>query len=54
MEDTNSLNVVLRLGFDISVDEVIETLEGDMSEILESAQKVTVVRCNFMCRETKE
>jgi hypothetical protein len=33
MEDTNSRKVVLRLGFEISVDEVIEILE-DMGEIL--------------------
>jgi hypothetical protein len=36
MEDTNSCKVVLRLGFEISVDEVIEILEEDMGEILES------------------
>jgi metal-sulfur cluster biosynthetic enzyme len=40
MEDTNSRKVVLRLGFEISIDEVIEILEKDMSEILESVQKV--------------
>jgi hypothetical protein len=40
MEDTNSCKVVLRLGFEISVDEVIEILEEDMSKILESVRKV--------------
>ena len=39
MEDTNSSKDVLRRGFEISVDEVVEILE-DMSEILESVQKV--------------
>jgi hypothetical protein len=40
MEGTNSRNVVLRLGFEIFVDEEIEILEEDMSEILESVQKI--------------
>jgi hypothetical protein len=54
MEDTNSRKVVLRVGFEISVDEVIEILEEDMRDILIDFQKVKVVRCDFMCRETGE
>jgi hypothetical protein len=54
MEDTNSRKVVLRLGVLISVDEVIEILEEDMREILESAQKVKGSEVRFMCRETGE